>query len=56
MTTLKRIDPRRPFVVTAAGLKRITLGETGGAPGDAASWRPHAHGAAAARPVRVVRD
>lgn len=48
MTTLKRIDPRRPFVVTAAGLKRITLGETGVAPGDAASWRPHAHGAAAA--------
>jgi electron transfer flavoprotein alpha subunit len=26
---MKRIDPRRPFSVTAAGLKRITLGETG---------------------------
>ncbi|BFG76760.1 electron transfer flavoprotein subunit alpha/FixB family protein [Paraburkholderia terrae] len=25
-TTIKRIDPRRPFVITAAGLKRITLG------------------------------
>ncbi|MHA7358768.1 electron transfer flavoprotein subunit alpha/FixB family protein [Burkholderia pseudomallei] len=57
MTTLKRIDTRRPFVVTAAGLKRITLGETGVAPGDAASWGgPLAPGAAAARPVRVVRD
>ncbi|MDR5761564.1 electron transfer flavoprotein subunit alpha/FixB family protein [Caballeronia sp. LZ035] len=26
---IKRIDPRRPFIVTAAGLKRITLGEIG---------------------------
>ena len=26
MNTIKRIDPRRPFTVTAAGLKRITLG------------------------------
>ncbi|WP_027795187.1 electron transfer flavoprotein subunit alpha/FixB family protein [Paraburkholderia acidipaludis] len=25
-TTLKRIDPRRPFTITAAGLRRITLG------------------------------
>ncbi|AHI67083.1 electron transfer flavoprotein subunit alpha/FixB family protein [Burkholderia thailandensis] len=56
MTTLKRIDPRRPFIVTAAGLKRITLGETGSAPGDAARWAPHTHGAAAAKPVRVVRE
>ena len=30
MNTLKRIDPRRPFTVTAEGLKRITLGATGG--------------------------
>ncbi|RKT21744.1 electron transfer flavoprotein alpha subunit apoprotein [Paraburkholderia sp. RAU2J] len=29
MNTLKRIDPRRPFTVTAQGLKRITLGVTG---------------------------
>jgi electron transfer flavoprotein alpha subunit len=28
MDTLKRIDPRRPFTVTADGLKRITLGVT----------------------------
>ncbi|MGG1948458.1 electron transfer flavoprotein subunit alpha/FixB family protein [Trinickia sp. NRRL B-1857] len=27
MTTIKRIDPRRPFVIAASGLKRITLGE-----------------------------
>ncbi|WP_250526503.1 electron transfer flavoprotein subunit alpha/FixB family protein [Caballeronia sp. GAWG2-1] len=26
---IKRIDPRRPFIVTSAGLKRITLGEIG---------------------------
>jgi electron transfer flavoprotein alpha subunit len=26
MTTLKRIDPRRPYTVTAEGLRRITLG------------------------------
>jgi electron transfer flavoprotein alpha subunit len=26
---IKRIDPRRPFVITADGLKRITLGEIG---------------------------
>ncbi|CAD6554990.1 electron transfer flavoprotein subunit alpha/FixB family protein [Paraburkholderia metrosideri] len=29
MNTLKRIDPRRPFTVTAQGLKRITPGATG---------------------------
>jgi len=25
MNTLKRIDPRRPFTITADGLKRMTL-------------------------------
>ncbi|MGF6817461.1 electron transfer flavoprotein alpha subunit [Paraburkholderia atlantica] len=29
MNTLKRIDPRRPFTVTAQGLRRITLGVVG---------------------------
>ncbi|MDR5739037.1 MULTISPECIES: electron transfer flavoprotein subunit alpha/FixB family protein [unclassified Caballeronia] len=29
MNTIKRIDPRRPFVITTAGLRRITLGEIG---------------------------
>ncbi|WCM22106.1 electron transfer flavoprotein subunit alpha/FixB family protein [Paraburkholderia bryophila] len=33
MNTLKRIDPRRPFTITAEGLKRITLGMTAGAVG-----------------------
>lgn len=28
MNTLKRIDPRRPFTITAEGLRRITLGMT----------------------------
>ena len=27
MNTVKRIDPRRPFVIAASGLRRITLGE-----------------------------
>lgn len=27
MKTVKRIDPRRPFVIAASGLKRVTLGE-----------------------------
>ncbi|WP_213776188.1 electron transfer flavoprotein subunit alpha/FixB family protein [Caballeronia sp. dw_276] len=31
MHTIKRIDPRRPFSVTAEGLKRITLGVIGAA-------------------------
>lgn len=29
MSEIKRVDPRRPFNITAAGLKRIVLGETG---------------------------
>ncbi|RDJ97522.1 electron transfer flavoprotein subunit alpha/FixB family protein [Paraburkholderia lacunae] len=29
MNNLKRIDPRRPFTITAEGLKRITLGAIG---------------------------
>jgi electron transfer flavoprotein alpha subunit len=29
MHAIKRIDPRRPFSITAEGLRRITLGETG---------------------------
>lgn len=56
MNTIKRIDPRRPFIVTAAGLKRITLGEAGSADASAAHWAAHGHGAAAAKPRRVVTD
>ncbi|RAS23486.1 electron transfer flavoprotein subunit alpha/FixB family protein [Paraburkholderia bryophila] len=46
MNTLKRIDPRRPFTITAEGLKRITLGMTAGAAG---SLEPVAASAAAHR-------
>jgi len=43
MNTLKRIEPRRPFTITAEGLKRITLGATGvaGAPEFAAHGSAH---------------
>jgi electron transfer flavoprotein alpha subunit len=56
MNTIKRIDPRRPFVITAAGLKRITLGELGSADASAAHWAGHGHGLAAAKPRRAVQD
>jgi len=56
MNTIKRIDPRRPFVVTAAGLRRITLGETGSADANAAHWpAQHGHGGAA-KPRRTISD
>jgi len=56
MNTLKRIDPRRPFVVTAAGLKRITLGETGSADASAAQWHSQHGNASAAKPRRVISN
>ncbi|SOZ34801.1 electron transfer flavoprotein subunit alpha/FixB family protein [Cupriavidus neocaledonicus] len=55
MDKIKRIDPRRPFIITAAGLRRITLGETGSADAHAAHWPAHGHGAAA-KPRRMVSD
>ncbi|GLC96395.1 electron transfer flavoprotein subunit alpha [Cupriavidus sp. TA19] len=55
MDTIKRIDPRRPFVITAAGLRRITLGEAGSADAGSAHWPAHGHGAAA-KPRRLVSD
>jgi electron transfer flavoprotein alpha subunit len=56
MNTIKRIDPRRPFVVTAAGLKRFTLGETGSADASATHWpTQHGHGGAA-KPRRSVSN
>ncbi|RZF26988.1 electron transfer flavoprotein subunit alpha/FixB family protein [Paraburkholderia sp. UYCP14C] len=44
MNTLKRINPRRPFTVTAQGLRRITLGVVGiaGADGGALADARHA--------------
>ncbi|WP_179402284.1 electron transfer flavoprotein subunit alpha/FixB family protein [Burkholderia guangdongensis] len=56
MNTIKRIDPRRPFVITAEGLKRITLGEIGSADSSAANWAAHGHAAAAAKPRRTLSD
>jgi electron transfer flavoprotein alpha subunit len=56
MNAIKRIDPRRPFVITAAGLKRITLGESGSADASAAQWTAHAHAGAAVKPRREVRN
>ncbi|WP_373380199.1 electron transfer flavoprotein subunit alpha/FixB family protein [Cupriavidus nantongensis] len=55
MDTIKRIDPRRPFIITAPGLRRITLGEAGSADAGAAHWPAHGHGAAA-KPRRAVSD
>ena len=56
MNAIKRIDPRRPFIITAAGLRRITLGESGSADESAAHWSAHAHGGAAVKPRRQVSD
>ncbi|SPS02773.1 electron transfer flavoprotein subunit alpha/FixB family protein [Cupriavidus taiwanensis] len=55
MDTIKRFDPRRPFIITAAGLRRITLGEAGSADAGAAHWPAHGHGASA-KPRRLVSD
>lgn len=58
---VKRIDPRRPFTITPAGLKRIVLGMQAVAGGDAlAQTMPFAaHGAgtaaAAAKPRRTTQ-
>lgn len=54
MNTIKRIDPRRPFVVTPAGLKRITLGEVAVAGGKVALWTGHGHGKDAPKPRREI--
>ncbi|MBN3756882.1 electron transfer flavoprotein subunit alpha/FixB family protein [Paraburkholderia sp. Tr-20389] len=55
-TTIKRIDPRRPFVITAAGLKRITLGaeHVAGASYDHA-LQAGAHGHGAAKTLRTTQ-
>jgi electron transfer flavoprotein alpha subunit len=55
-TTIKRIDPRRPFVITAAGLKRITLGaeHVAGASYDHA-LQAGAHGHATAKTLRTTQ-
>jgi electron transfer flavoprotein alpha subunit len=54
MNDIKRIDPRRPFIITADGLKRITLGEIGD--GNVLNFAA-AHGGhkTAAKPRRTTR-
>jgi len=54
MDHIKRIDPRRPFIITTAGLRRITVGEIGtGATLDFAS--SHAMHHDAAKPRRTTK-
>ena len=49
---IKRINPRRPFHVTAEGLKRIVLGEAG----QGGTTMHVAHRADAPKPLRLVGD
>ncbi|WP_118180207.1 electron transfer flavoprotein subunit alpha/FixB family protein [Paraburkholderia phosphatilytica] len=52
---IKRIDPRRPFTITAAGLRRITLGALAGDGRlfDDAAHRAHGQHGAATKPLRT---
>lgn len=50
--TIKRINPRRPFLVTAEGLKRIVLGEAG----QGGAVHVAAHREAAPKPLRLVGE
>jgi electron transfer flavoprotein alpha subunit len=56
---LKRIDPRRPFTITPAGLKRIVLGvqanaEAGGALAQVTPFSAHGTAGAAVKPRRTT--
>jgi electron transfer flavoprotein alpha subunit len=51
--TIKRIDPRRPFIVTVAGLRRITLGEIGN--GALLDFKTHGGHKEAAKPRRTTK-
>ena len=57
MKTVKRIDPRRPFVIAASGLRRITLGDERSADAnDAAVFAaPRGAHAPAPKPKRAYR-
>lgn len=58
-TILKRIDPRRPFTISASGLRRITLGavvDAAAVYGEAlGGLQTHAHGGVVARPRRTTQ-
>jgi electron transfer flavoprotein alpha subunit len=52
---IRRINPRRPFKVTEAGLKRIVLGQSGGQSGPATEAAPHLPvGEPAPKPLRLT--
>ncbi|PMS21969.1 electron transfer flavoprotein subunit alpha [Trinickia dabaoshanensis] len=57
MNTVKRIDPRRPFVIAASGLRRITLGDERSADASDAAVFAALRGAhaPAPKPKRVYR-
>ena len=51
MNAIRRINPRRPYTLTAGGLRRIVLGQSAAA-GDDASTPAQAGDASAAKPLR----
>lgn len=57
MSTIKRIDPRRPYAIAASGLRRITLGQdfvAGAASGDAHALSAAASHGNAPKPRRMA--
>ncbi|CAN7596283.1 electron transfer flavoprotein subunit alpha/FixB family protein [Trinickia sp. LjRoot230] len=57
MNAIKRIDPRRPYVIASSGLRRITLGAEGLVPGamfDTTSHPLVGHDVAPAKPRRRI--
>ena len=54
MNTIKRIDPRRPYTITAGGLRRITLGAVGQAGAMMDGDAPRAAHGSAAKPRRTT--
>ncbi|TDN61375.1 electron transfer flavoprotein subunit alpha/FixB family protein [Paraburkholderia sp. BL10I2N1] len=54
MNTIKRIDPRRPYTITAAGLRRITLGAVAEAGAMTGGDAPRAVHGGAAKPRRTT--
>ena len=55
MNTIKRIDPRRPYTITAGGLRRITLGAAGTAGEAVEGHTPHVAHGSAAKPRRTTQ-
>jgi electron transfer flavoprotein alpha subunit len=51
MSEVRRVDPRRPIVITPQGLRRIVLGQVGA--GDLSAPDPHSMPASKAKPRRL---